>query len=303
MDPEKIVKESQDLLPLKTEEIIELVGKASKQGEPEMRVLVFMDIFNKIKDYQVLTCTNYNYFNKLMNGPDAISLSNEGLYSQIYKSILCNFGVMGGMSASDLKSIYGMDISILDSIKELLTQYLSPDSEYRKNIQTEVDKLKEQQQLEEEIRIQKRINIAQLNEIKEYIEKIQNNTAVGSYRNETLQERKVYEKIKKLLYSVLTQFFYLKDVDEDDTLEQLLNKISHEINHDYSKNEHIKIYILLRKMQKGIVEETMPSVTKPTSDLIPIQQTGGYDSDTSSDSDSDSGVSNKSYLSVDDDED
>ena len=48
MDPVSIVNETQDPLPLKTEEILGLVRKVSKQGEPEMKVLVFMDIFDKI---------------------------------------------------------------------------------------------------------------------------------------------------------------------------------------------------------------------------------------------------------------
>ncbi len=286
MDPVSIVNETQDPLPLKTEEILGLVRKVSKQGEPEMKVLVFMDIFDKIKDYKVLTCTSYDYFKDLMNGSGAISLSDEGLYSRVHESILCNFGVMGGMTAQNLKDIYGINLSVLDSVKDVMNQYLDSESAYRKKIEKEVTELKEKQQLEEDLRIAKRINMAEFKEIKDYITKVKTDSAVGSFRSKQLEEMKSYEKIRTLLSSVLSQVFALENVEETDDvmmdINEMLNQLESEIGQDYNKAEHTKIYVVLKKMQKGIAEETMPKATKPSFVsvfAVPAAQTGGYGSD------------------------
>ena len=284
MDPENIVEKIQDPLPLKTEEILGLIGKI--KGEPEMRVLVFMDIFDKIKDYKVLTCTNYDYFKNLLSGPDAVSLSDEGLYNRIHESILCNFGVMGGMTAQNLKDIYGINMDVLDDVKGIIDKYLDPESDYKKRIEKEVTELKEKQQLEEELRVAKKLNLAEFKEIKDYIAKIKTDTAVGSFRNTQLQKMNSYEKIRKLLSSVLNKVFTLENVEETDDvmvdIDNMMNQLETEIKQDYDKAGHTKIYVILKKMQKGIAEETMPKSTKPSlSDVfvVPAGQTGGYNSD------------------------
>lgn len=233
-------------------------------GTIPQKVALYMEILKLLDPYasQNPQCADFGFFNNLMSGNDALEVDSHRFHEEIYEGLVCNLTLMRRMTENDLK-VYGMTTKVLENIAQRLKDYQNEESGYRTKLASKVNEAKKKQEQEEKLRTSIKINQAELAEIDDYIKNLRQGKVRGSYSHKDLINMGAYEKIREVLYLLLTNKFGRTDIhktnDVINDIDQMLTEIKKEIPEiDDLKIQEGQMRKILKRLQIAISTETKP---------------------------------------------